>query len=127
MKLTRISARVLSTMLLTGWFAIAQAATIYRWVDERGRVHYGDQRAAGASSVEITPGSGVVRPTGEARAVSSQECERRKSQLEAYRDAASVIETDALGQRREYDPAQRAQLLQLGEQQVRSACGPQGS
>ena len=54
------------------------------------------------------------------------ECERRKSQLETYRRATSVVETDALGRRHEYDPEQKARLLQIGEQQVLNACGSQG-
>ncbi|MDB5972151.1 MAG: hypothetical protein JWQ90_4601 [Hydrocarboniphaga sp.] len=128
MTLRRISLRVLLAWLLIGWIGIAQAATIYRWVDERGRVHYGDQRGAGVSAIEIRPGGGEARPVEQAEAVQplTQECERRKSQLEAYKSAASVVETDALGQSHEYDPAQRTQLMQLAERRVLSACGRPG-
>jgi hypothetical protein len=126
MTLTRIPLKTLLAMLLLGGCCAAQAATVYRWVDERGRVHYGDQRGKGASSVEVTPGSGAAKPADEAGQLRSEECERRRSQLETYRRATSVVETDALGRRHEYDPEQKAKLLQIGEQQVRSACGSQG-
>jgi len=62
-------------------------------------------------------------PTDPVQTARSEECERRKSQLETYRRATSVVETDALGQRREYDPQQKAKLLEIGAQQVRIACG----
>ncbi|WP_428310867.1 DUF4124 domain-containing protein [Hydrocarboniphaga sp.] len=111
-------------LLATG--CVAQAATVYRWVDERGRVHYGDTRGKGASSIEVTPGSGAAKPADEAGQLRSEECERRREQLETYKRATSVVETDALGRRHEYDPEQKAKLLQIGEQQVQNACGAQG-
>jgi hypothetical protein len=119
--------KTLSTLLLLAAFGSAQAATVYRWVDERGRVHFGDQRSAGASSIEVNPASGSAKPADEASALRVEECERRKSQLETYKRATSVVETDALGQRHEYDPEQKARLLQIGQQQVQNACGTQGS
>jgi hypothetical protein len=126
MTLRRISLQALLAATLIGGFGIVQAATIYRWVDERGRVHFSDQRSSGAGSIEVKPGSGATPPVDEPQPQHGAECERRKNQLEAYRNAASVVETDALGQRHEYDPAEKTRLLQLGEQQVLNACGSPG-
>lgn len=123
---TGISTRALLASLLIVAAGAAQAATVYRWVDDRGRVHYGDTRGKNASSVEVTPASGAAKPADEAGQRRFEECERRRSQLETYRSATSVVETDALGRRHEYDPEQKARLLQIGEQQVQNACGSQG-
>jgi len=126
MRFQRIFRHPLLALMLLGGIASAQATTVYRWVDERGRVHYGDQRGHGASSIEVTPGSGVVKPAAEPdndRTARSQECERRKSQLEAYRGATTVMETDALGQRHEFNADEKTRLLQITEQQVQLACG----
>ena len=35
--------------LSSGPWIIAMAADAYKWVDEEGKVHYGDQRGAGAA------------------------------------------------------------------------------
>lgn len=127
MTLRRISLQALLASTLIGGIGIAEAATIYRWVDERGRVHFSDQRGSGADSIEVKPGSGAPPAADETQVRQSPECLRRKSQLEAYRNAATVVETDALGHSHEYDPAEKARLLQLSEQQVLKACGGSGS
>ncbi|SHG65739.1 protein of unknown function [Hydrocarboniphaga daqingensis] len=111
-------------VLASAGASTVHATTVYRWTDDRGRVHYGDARTPGARAVEVKPGSGAAPvPTDPVQTARSEECERRKSQLETYRRATSVVETDALGQRREYDPQQKAKLLEIGAQQVRIACG----
>lgn len=118
---------LLALLLAAGTTGAAATTTIYRWVDDSGRVHYGDQRRDGATAVELRPGSGAATAPADEPAASappSAECERRKSELETYRRATSIVETDALGQRHEYDPEQKAKLLQIGEQQVQAACNP---
>ncbi|CAD5105985.1 DUF4124 domain-containing protein [Zestomonas carbonaria] len=42
-------------VLLAGGMAVAQAAEIYRWTDEHGRVHFGQRPQAGAEQVEVKP------------------------------------------------------------------------
>lgn len=95
----------------------------YRWVDERGRVHYGDIAVPSAEQVDIKPGSGITASPGEVTAASmALECQRRKDQLASYNSAQEITETDALGKTRSYTAAERVQLLNRVQQQVQEAC-----
>ena len=94
-------------------------ATIYRWVDAQGRAHFGDQPAPGAAQIpdRAMPASGTQAPSA------SADCEVARQRLQQYRDAESIIEEDALGQRRTLDAVQHAQLLERTQARVRDTCG----
>lgn len=49
-----------------GIVTTATAATLYRWVDEQGRVHYSDRPQQGAETVEVQPAPGYSPPAAPA-------------------------------------------------------------
>lgn len=103
---------------------LASAGSVYRWVDAKGRVHYGDPSSAQAGAVEVKPGGATapsIQPPRPAL-VSAPECEDRRRQLNRYREAGQITETDALGQQHEYTDAQRLELIRIAEQKVQQAC-----
>lgn len=114
-------------LLLILAFSAAAAGKTYRWVDAQGKLHYGDQPPANA--VPVTPklatgdnGSGSPASGPPAAALAPEECARRKSQLDGYRDASAITETDGLGNKREYTEDQRKQLIARTEQSIRDGC-----
>lgn len=42
-------------LMTVGLLNLASGATLYRWVDEQGRVHYSDRPQDGADKIEIQP------------------------------------------------------------------------
>lgn len=126
----RILLTLLSCLLLTP-HAHADTA-VYRWVDANGRVHYGDPASA-------PQGAQAIRPLGGANqqqasnpitsafdesdpAVDEAACHRARTQLSTYQSAERIIESDALGQQREYSGEQREQLIARAEMAARTAC-----
>lgn len=120
--------RPIITLLIALFCAgAAQAAEVYKWVDKDGKVHYGDRPKHDAQQIMADPAdsSAATDPeaakTAEAKAA---ECSRKKAQLETYRKASSIKETDSLGRTREYSEEERQKLLALSEQQATEACAP---
>lgn len=109
--------------------AMSAHAAVYKWTDANGRVHYGDQPASGA--VEVNAGSinGSAAPdTADAPADNAQqkkaeECSRRRDQLANYKRATRIVETDALGNQKEFNDDERKKLLERTEKQVADSCG----
>lgn len=104
----------------------ASEAKTYRWVDEKGRVHYSDVAAPKAEQVLVKPGSGVTgvaKPDGGADAVAkAAECTRLRERLTTYESASTITETDALGKQRTYTDTERQKLLALTREQMQAAC-----
>jgi hypothetical protein len=117
---------VLLTALLCA--AAAQASEVYRWTDKDGVVHYGDKPKTGAEALDVRPGSGTGEPSdpeaAKTQAARDAECQRRKTQLDTYKKASAIKETDNLGKTREYTAAEREQFLAQTEKQVAEACAP---
>lgn len=109
--------------------AAAVAGEVYKWVDKEGHTHYGDRPKQGGEEVELHGAGGTGPASTDPEAVKAQaerdaECQHKKSQLDTYRRAPSISETDNLGRTREYTAAERQQLLDLTEKQVATACAP---
>src|SRR5260221_6427667 len=91
----------------------AASASIYRWVDADGRVHYTDKPVENAEPVNIRTGQpkGAIpldtapapetKLTSEQRAQKQAACDQKKKQLATYKDAAKIVETDSLGREHE--------------------------
>ena len=105
----------------------AQAGEVYKWKDKDGKVHYGDRPKHEAQALDV-PDAPVLDPAAEkAQADRAAECARKKAQLETYRAAPSISETDNLGKTREYTEAERQQFIALTEKKVAEACAPQAA
>ena len=125
MKLHRPSLAVLVGCLLV--CSVVQAEEVWKWVDRNGREHFSDTPRDGWTKVDIAPvASAATEPPepGSEEALRAEECERKKKQLDTYKNATTIKERDALGRDREYTATERAQLLQMTQTQVEQACSP---
>jgi hypothetical protein len=98
---------------------------VYRWVDSQGNVHYGDMPpdAKKAKRMEVRPPNSAEPPPPSLDAQKLEQCREKIAQIETYRQAARISETDGLGNRREYSDEQKEQLIQRLQTQYAAACG----
>lgn len=124
---------VLSALVALLAGTVAQGA-VYRWVDSKGVVHYGDTPGANAVSVNVNTGRARAEEmtygplddpnlTPEQKAQRAAECEQKKKQLKTYENAARIIETDSLGREKEFTEDERKQLVAKTQQKVSELCG----
>lgn len=136
MKLTSQAPILALALLLAAAAVQAGDGKLYRWTDAQGHVHYGDQPTANAKPVtpKVLPGTapapdGTAPATAPAKpasvATTPDECQRQKDLLSSYRSAAKISETNSLGETREYSDEQKQKLIEVTEQNVAKACGPQ--
>ena len=101
----------------------------YRWVDDKGRVHYSDVKSENGEQVQVKPG-GTITATGkdapEAVAARQLECQRKKDAVALYNSSAEINETDNLGRNRTYTALERQQLIDRTQQAARVACSMPG-
>jgi hypothetical protein len=121
------SLRRLGFVLLLAAAAAGADGKTYRWVDAQGNVHYGDQPPANATVVAPKPtDSAAPSPppasTAAASGLGPEECDRRQKQLDSYKAASSITETDGLGNKREYSEDERNKLIARTEQAIRDGC-----
>lgn len=118
--------RLMMILLLAGGCAAANAGEVYKWVDKDGKVHYGDRPKHAAEQIIAAPVAGETADPEAAKAADARtaECGRKKAQLENYRKASSIKETDSLGRTREYSDEERQKLLALTEKEASEACAP---
>lgn len=118
--------RVVTLLALALCAGAVSATEVYRWVDRDGIVHYGDRPKHDAEQLDVRPPGGESPPPDADAEKAAQariaECERQKAQLEIYRKAPSLKETDSLGRTHEYTPAERSKFLALMEQKMNEAC-----
>ncbi len=112
--------------------ASAQAGDrTYRWVDDKGRVHFSDIKTAnGGERVQVKPArpiqSAPVDQSPAAVAARQSECQRKRDQAALYSGSAEIKETDSIGNSRIFTPAERQKLVERAEEQVRIACNQPG-
>lgn len=120
---------LLLAALLCSAAAAADTANLYRWVDKDGRVHYGDQPGANAqrlnpktlNSADDEGGSSGGAADAAATKQAAQ-CKQKSEQLTTYQKAASVTETDALGNQHEYTPDEKDQLVAKTQKYLDDHC-----
>ena len=100
----------------------ASAAETWRSVDKNGVVHYSDTARPGAKFLEVKPASGNG-PDGKTLA-RTEACKQQKADLERYRAATGLQQTDALGNVHPFTEQERMQFLEKTEKAVKDACGP---
>lgn len=116
----------LSVLLLSG---VQAGERTYRWVDDKGRVHYSDVPREKSERVEIKPGSSIQaapKDSPDALAAKQLECQRKKDQLAVYSSSAEINETDGLGRSRTYSAEEKAQLVERTRQQMTVLCDAAG-
>ena len=116
----------LSVLLLSG---VQAGERTYRWVDDKGRVHYSDVPREKSERVEIKPGSSIQaapKDSPDAFAAKQLECQRKKDQLAVYSSSAEINETDGLGRSRTYSAEEKAQLVERTRQQMTVLCEAAG-
>ena len=111
-------------------------ATLYRWVDKDGHVHYGDQATANAKPVNpnllnngedasvsssSSGASGAAKTPDAAKQASA--CKSKSDELIRYQGASTITETDALGNSREYTAEQKDQLIAKTQKYLNDNCG----
>lgn len=126
--MVRTSRALLLVLPLLAGIAGAEGRNTYRWVDDKGRVHYSDVPASRGHAVEelqVKPGSGSSKVTDQSRAAveqRSRECEQRTGQLAAYEASSGISETDGLGNTRNYSAAERERLMERTRAQIADVC-----
>lgn len=123
-------------MLLVGlcWLGMA-SAEIYRWVDEKGQVHYSDRPNPKVRQIAVEIGDAntgkYVVPEDTADAESgeaavqrtrAEQCKLAQERLASYRTASSVVRRDEAGEETEIGPDEKVQLIVKTEQQVKALC-----
>jgi len=64
------------------------SAQVYKWVDEKGRVHYGEKPPAGSKPSEVKPPVALPNAPAKAQDLQSQELEFRGRQIKRQEDEA---------------------------------------
>lgn len=103
-------------------------ADVYKWKDANGRVHYGDQPASGAEKVNAGPANAAAADAADNAADQSaqkraEECSRMREQLANYKTASKIVETDSLGNQKEFSDDERKKLLDRTQKQIAGNCG----
>ena len=104
-------------------------ADVYKWKDADGRVHYGDQPASGAERVNagainsVTPDDTAKAAATEDQAKKhTEECGRKRDQLVNYKKATRIVETDSLGNQKEFSEDERQKLIERTQKQITDGC-----
>lgn len=103
-------------------------AGVYKWKDANGRVHYGDQPKSGAQRVDGAPTNTEAAPEEESSDPAKQktskadECARKRDQLMTYQKATRIVETDSLGNQKEFSDEERQKLIERTQKQIAEGC-----
>lgn len=109
--------------------ALTAHAAMYKWKDANGRVHYGDQPASGAVEVNAGALNGSAAPdpsdvpAENTQQKKAEECSRKRDQLANYKKASKIVETDSLGNQKEFNEDERKKLLERTQKQLTDSCG----
>jgi len=132
----------------------AFAETVYKWVDENGKVHYGDRPGnAGSTQMEVKDSAPAPNPAAEEHREKTQKlldqyadertekqeqqakrkeeeaqrkesCAKAKKQLEQYQTASYLYEKDEKGERRVLSKEERAEAEANAQKAVDHWCKP---
>lgn len=111
------------------------ADQIYRWAGSDGKTYYGDQPPLNATAVQkidrrhrsgAESEKSKTKPdvgSGDAEDARAAKCEKTRSQLATYRNASRLVQTDNLGNEREYSEEEKALLIGRTEVEIEVLCG----
>lgn len=116
---------MLGALMLTSWSAAVQADKLYRWVDDQGRVHYGDRPPQNqrAQTLKLRPPPAAVQQPS---VQDSEACVQAREKLTEFQQAERIVERDGLGQERIYSAEEREQLIARSQTHVEQTCGTSG-
>ena len=119
---------VMVGLCLCASMTIADAG-VYKWKDADGRIHYGDQPKDGAERVKTGPANSEAAPeddptsdAGKQKAKHVEDCGRKRDQLMTYQKASRIVETDSLGNQKEFSNDERQKLVAKTQQQITEGC-----
>jgi hypothetical protein len=81
--------------LLLALAAATASAQVFKWVDENGRVHYGEKPPPGATANAVKPPAEVPNAPAQPRNLQSQELEFRGRQIKKREDEARQAQETA--------------------------------
>jgi hypothetical protein len=148
----RASFVLCSTVCLIAWLGFAAAsAEIYKWIDEEGRVHYGDKPMGGTAEqlklreqpsaddnaetrrakrdrlLEIFDEQRAEREALAAKQRAEREerrlrCEEAKRRQQKYETASAIFEKDDNGNRRILSDEEHAMVRRVSAEEVQRWC-----
>ena len=113
----------------TGVYAAAQNS-MYRWVDKDGNVHFSDQVPADIQAKLLKPDNTGPAPLSDEELAAAkareqarmEKCEALKKQLDSYKKAGTISESDALGNIHEYSDDDKKKLVEQTQAKSDEAC-----
>ncbi|MGH8691117.1 MAG: DUF4124 domain-containing protein [Burkholderiales bacterium] len=110
----------LFAFLAVALFAAAATAQQYKWIDQDGRVRYGDVPPPGVKATRLKPPSGPSAPPAAAakkdgKAPLSPEAAFRKRQEDAAKDAEKQSQADAQAREKQENCARAQEYLRTLE------------
>lgn len=128
----KIDMRRLTLVLFAAGLVFGQQAiagkSIYRWVDENGVAHYGDQPNASAERMRVRDGKAVgpsdeeKQETEEMATLRKEQCAMATSRYEEYNGSVRLIEKDDFGKERELSPEERLSAIAKARKDVEAYC-----
>lgn len=125
-------------LLLTLLFVLPASAQVYRWVDDQGKVHYSDTPppSENAQALDIDSGERVsaeneaasdktatdAAQTPTAQTLAEKRCELAKLTLASYREAETLVKTDAEGNKQPLGAEEKAAAIEQAEANVTAQC-----
>jgi uncharacterized protein DUF4124 len=109
------------------WGSAAAQGKLYRWTDKDGNVHYGDVPEGGnAQQVDPHALAPSDSPPPAATGASAADCQLKTTQLATYKNAATITETDAVGNQKELSAEDREKLLAQTQKFLDDHCASSG-
>lgn len=121
----RTAALAILVMLPLTWPLSTAAQSVYRWVDAQGRVHYGDPASAPPGAKRLSPrtmSTVATTPAPLPLPKQAEACVQARERLTRYESAERIVETDSLGEQREFNPEARERLIALTELEAQRLC-----
>lgn len=88
------------------------SAQVYKWVDDKGRVHYGEKPPAGSKSSSVKPPAATPQAPAKTQDLQSQERDFRRRRIKQGQDEAKAARDAA---RREANCNIARERLEIGE------------
>lgn len=124
---TSLTCALLAALAVAAFYSpSSRAEKLYRWVDAHGQVHFTDQ--PGEHHAEPydphlpAPTQAPVKKFPPVKADQRARCKKLHTELDHYRQASTIVETDALGHRHVYTPNQRKELIARTQKTTARVC-----